>query len=64
MFKEKRIHIFAPSNSCIVMVFAPYNGHILALFVRLTVQRYNKSLIYASNYAKKTAIFRFFAIDY
>jgi hypothetical protein len=51
MFKEKRVHIFALLNGCIIIVFAPYNGHIITLFVRLTVQRYNKSLIYASNLA-------------
>ena len=48
MFKEKRVHIFALSNSRITMIFVPCNGHILFLFVRLTVQRYNFFLIYAN----------------
>ena len=31
------------------MAFAPYNGHILTLFVRLTVQNYYFYFIYANN---------------
>lgn len=42
------------------MVFARFNGRIYALFARLTVQRYNKSLTYTSILAKKSIFFEFF----
>ena len=42
------------------MVFALFNGRIYALFARLTVQKYNKSLTYTSILAKKSIFFDFF----
>jgi hypothetical protein len=60
MFKEKRVHIFALSNGCLVILFVLCGGHYLLFFARLTAQRYNKSLTYTNILAKKSNFFEFF----